>query len=322
MTKVKYYYNTHTLKYEKVEVSITRKAYRIIGFLAAVAVFSAIVISIAYSYLDSPKEKRLKREIAQMELQYDILQKRMEQMEVVLSDLQERDNNIYRVVFEADPIPLEVRQAGFGGINRYRHFENFDYGKLMVSTTRKLEQLSKQLYVQSKSYDFLIDEVKNKHKMLSSVPAIQPVSNKKLKLMASGYGMRIHPIYKSAKMHYGMDFTAPTGTEIYATGDGVIKTAEADRGYGRHVVISHGYGYESLYGHMSKILVKPGEKVKRGHVVGLVGNTGISTAPHVHYEVHKNGRPVNPVYFYFNDLSPMEYQQMLEISSQANQSFD
>lgn len=322
MTKVKYYYNTHTLKYEKVEVSISRKAYRIIGFLAAVAVFSAIVISIAYSYLDSPKEKRLKREISQLELQYDILQKRMQQMEVVLSDLQERDNNIYRVVFEAEPIPLEVRQAGFGGVNRYRHLDNFDYSELMVTTTKKLEQLSKQLYVQSKSYDFLINSVKNKHKMLSSVPAIQPVSNKKLKLMASGYGMRIHPIYKTAKMHYGMDFTAPTGTEIYATGDGEVKTAEADRGYGRHVVIDHGYGYESLYGHMSEIRVKPGEKVKRGQVIGLVGNSGTSTAPHVHYEVHKNGKPVNPVHFYFNDLSPAEYQQMLEISSQANQSFD
>ncbi|HEY9560287.1 MAG TPA: M23 family metallopeptidase [Anseongella sp.] len=322
MNKVKYYYNTHTLKYEKVEVSISRKAYRVIGFFAAVAVFSAIVISIAYSYLDSPKEKRLKREIAQLELQYDILQNRMQQMEVVLTDLQDRDNNIYRVVFEAEPIPLEIRQAGFGGVNRYKHLENFDYSGIMVSTTKKLEQLSRQLYVQSKSYDFLVNSVKNKHKLLASVPAIQPVANKKLKRMASGYGMRIHPIYKTAKMHYGMDFTAPRGTEIYATGDGTIEKAETDRGYGSHVVIEHGYGYESLYGHMSKILVKRGQKVKRGQVIGLVGNSGVSTAPHVHYEVHKNGKPVNPVHFYFNDLSAPEYQQMLQISSQANQSFD
>lgn len=322
MNKVKYYYNTHTLKYEKVEVSISRKAYRVVGFFAAVAVFSAIVISIAYSYLDSPKEKRLKREISQLELQYDILQNRMQQMEVVLNDLQDRDNNIYRVVFEAEPIPLEVRQAGFGGVNRNKHLESFDYGKLMTSTTEKLEQLSRQLYVQSKSYDFLVNSVKNKHKMLASVPAIQPISNKELKRAASGYGMRIHPIYKTAKMHYGMDFTAPRGTEIYATGDGVIKKAEADRGFGNHVVIQHGFGYESLYGHMSKIHVKPGQKVKRGQVIGLVGNSGSSTAPHVHYEVHKNGKPVNPVHFYFNDLSPEEYQQMLQISSQANQSFD
>src|SRR3546814_11489 len=245
MNKVKYYYNTHTLKDEKVEVSISRKAYRVIGFFAAVAVFSAIVISIAYSYLDSPKEKRLKREIAQLELQYDILQNRMQQMEVVLTDLQDRDNNIYRVVFEAEPIPLEIRQAGFGGVNRYKHLENFDYSGIMVSTTKNLEQLSRQLYVQSKSYDFLVNSVKNKHKLLASVPAIQPVANKKLKRMASGYGMRIHPIYKTAKMHYGMDFTAPRGTAIYATGDGTIEKAETDRGYGSHVVIEHGYGSRS-----------------------------------------------------------------------------
>ncbi|MFS8615783.1 MAG: M23 family metallopeptidase [Solitalea sp.] len=322
MNKVKYYYNTHTLKYEKVEVSISRKAYRVVGFFAAVAVFSAIIISIAYSYLDSPKEKRLKREISQLELQYDILQSRMQQMEVVLNDLQDRDNNIYRVVFEAEPIPLEVRQAGFGGVNRHKHLENYDYAKLMTSTTEKLEQLSRQLYVQSKSYDFLVNAARDKHEMLASVPAIQPISNKELKRAASGYGMRIHPIYKTKKMHYGMDFTAPRGTEIYATGDGVIRKAEADRGFGNHVVIQHGFGYESLYGHMSKILVKPGQKVKRGQVIGLVGNSGSSTAPHVHYEVHKNGKPVNPVHFYFNDLTPEEYQQMLQISSQANQSFD
>lgn len=322
MGKVKYYYNSHTLKYEKVEVSTVKKIFRVIGFLAAVAVFSGIVISLAFSSMESPKEKRLKREISQMALQYDILQKKLGQMETVLGDLQDRDDNIYRVIFEADPIPPEIRQAGFGGINRYKHLESYDNGQLMATTTQKLDKLSKQIYVQSRSYDELVKAVKDKSEMLASVPAIQPISNKDLKRMASGYGIRIHPIYKTSKMHYGMDFTAPEGTDIYATGDGIVRTSAVDRGHGRHVIINHGYGYQTLYGHMSKILVSPGEKVKRGQVIGKVGNSGTSTGPHLHYEVHKNGKPTNPVSFYFNDLSPEEYEKMLELASRPGQSFD
>jgi murein DD-endopeptidase MepM/ murein hydrolase activator NlpD len=321
--KVKYFYNTNTLKYEKVEISIGKKLLRVLGYLASVAVFASIVIMLAYSYLDSPKEKQLKREIEQLTLQYDLLKDRLKVMEVVLNDLEDRDDNIYRVIFEAEPIPSDIRKAGYGGVNKYKALETFDYSDLMIETSKKLDRIAKQMYVQSKSYDELLKEVKNKNKLLASIPAIQPISNKRLRAMASGFGYRIHPIYKTSKMHTGMDFTAPTGTPIYATGDGVIAEADGSgRGYGKHVVISHGYGYRTLYGHMSRIVARAGQSVKRGEIIGYVGSTGTSTAPHLHYEVRKNNKPINPINFYYNDLTPQEYELMLEMSQRANQSFD
>ncbi len=321
--KIKYFYNTHTLKYEKVELSLTKKILRVIGYLASVAVFASIVMIIAYTYIDSPKEKRLKREIEQLTLQYDLLEDRLKIMEVVMTDLQDRDDNIYRVIFEAEPISSDVRKAGFGGVNRYKSLESYDYSEIMISTTEKLDRVAKQMYVQSKSYDELLKEVKNKNKLLASIPAIQPISNKRLKAFASGFGYRIHPIYKTSKMHTGMDFTAAIGTPIYATGDGYVSTADAGgRGYGNHVVINHGYGYQTLYAHMSRIKARRGQSVKRGEIIGYVGNTGTSTAPHLHYEVRKGGRPINPINFYYNDLKPAEYETMLKISQTANQSFD
>lgn len=321
--KVKYFYNTHTLKYEKVELSIGRKLLRVTGYLASVAVFASIVMILAYTYIDSPKEKRLKREIENLTLQYDLIKDRMKIMEVVLNDLEDRDDNIYRVIFEAEPIGNDVRKGGYGGINKYKALEGYDYSEIMIESTKKLDQVAKQMYVQSKSYDDLLKEVKNKNKLLASIPAIQPVANRKLKAMASGYGYRIHPVYKTSKMHTGMDFTAKIGTPIYATGDGYVITADGSgRGYGNHVVINHGYGYQTLYGHMSRIKIRRGQSVKRGEVIGFVGNTGTSTAPHLHYEVRKGGRPINPVNFYYNDLTPLEYEKMLEISATANQSFD
>ena len=241
----------------------------------------------------------------------------------MLKDIQERDNTIYRVIFEAEPIPVSIREAGYGGVDRYNKLRDYYNADLIVDVTKKVDQLSKQLYVQSKSYDEVWQLVKNKANMLSSIPAIQPVSNKDMTRVASGYGWRIHPIYKTEKLHTGMDFTAPVGTEIYATGNGTVVKVEKDgRGYGNNVIINHGYGYQTLYGHMSKFSVRPGQKVKRGDLIGSVGNTGTSTGPHLHYEVHKNGNPVNPVNFYYNDLSPEEYAKMLEISSQAGQAFD
>ncbi|MBP7438529.1 MAG: M23 family metallopeptidase, partial [Bacteroidia bacterium] len=233
------------------------------------------------------------------------------------------DNTIYRVIFEAEPIPQSVREAGFGGAERYRNLRSDYNGELLVDVTKRIDKLSKQLYVQSKSFDEVWDLVKNKNNMLATIPAIQPVANKDLTRVASGYGMRIHPIYKTEKMHTGMDFTSPVGTEIHATGNGVVNKVEYDgRGYGNNVIISHGFGYQTLYGHMSKILVRPGQKVSRGDLIGYVGNTGTSTGPHLHYEVLKGGKPVNPVNYYYNDLTPEEYQTMLEISSKAGQSFD
>ena len=323
MPKAKYYFNTHSLKYEKVVIPWGKRILRVLGFLATAIVFSVVIVAIAYAYLDSPKEKQLKREISQLNLQYELLQQRFDEVGLVLSDLQHRDDNIYRVIFEAEPIPSTVREAGFGGVDRYKSLEGYESAELMVATSRKLDRLTKQLYVQSKSFDEIVELAKNKSHMLASIPAIQPVSNKDLTRRASGYGYRIHPIYKTTKMHEGMDFTAPVGTDIYAAGNGVVKVVEYDsRGYGNHVIISHGFGYETLYGHMSKIKVRPGQKLNRGDVIGVVGNTGTSTAPHLHYEVIKQGKKINPINFFYNDLTAEEYEKMIEISAQSNQSFD
>ena len=296
---------------------------RFLSFAATGLVFAALGILIAYNTIDSPKEKQLEREIERMKLDYDLVNQRLQQMSVVLEDLQDRDDNIYRVVFEAEPIPDEVRKAGFGGVNRYSRYKDFENRDLLTETMRRTDILSKQLVIQSKSYDEILGMIRNKAAMLACIPAIQPVSNKELKRMASGYGYRTDPIYKTTKFHAGMDFAAAVGTEIYATGDGVIMRADADAsGYGNHVRINHGYGYMTLYGHMSKIMVRQGQRVKRGDVIGLVGNTGKSVGPHLHYEVHKNGEAINPVNFYYNDLSPEDYARMIEMSGTENQSFD
>jgi len=323
MSKVKFYYNTKSLKYEKVQVRVWDRIKKALYFLATGLVFATLTIFIAYSYFDSPKEKKLKREIEELAYQYELVNTRLGQVATVLEDLQERDDNIYRVIFEAEPIPNDIRKAGFGGVDRYRDLEGYANSRLMVETTQKLDKISKQLYIQSKSFDEVVRMAKNKEIMLAAIPAVQPISNKELKRMASGFGYRTHPIYKTEHFHAGMDFAATTGTEIYATGDGIVERADdGAQGYGNHVVINHGYGYQTLYGHMSKFKVRAGQKVKRGDIIGLVGSTGTSTAPHLHYEVIKNGNKINPVNFYYNDLSPSEYEQMIEISSRASQSFD
>ncbi|OUV69983.1 MAG: peptidase M23 [Flavobacteriales bacterium TMED123] len=323
MAKIKYYYDTKTLRYKRIELSPFDKLKRSLTFISASAFAGFIMLVLLFQFFDSPKEKRLKNEIENLLVQYDILNKKMTQIDLVLDDLQERDDNIYRVIFEADPIPSTIRKAGFGGVNRYKDIRNFSNAELVVEAAKKADKLSKQLYIQSKSFDDLIELAKNKADMLASIPAIQPIENKDLKRMASGYGYRIHPIYKIRKLHTGMDFTAPQGTPIYATGDGKVgKVRRSRKGYGNHVVIDHGYGYQTLYAHMSKYIVYRGQKVKRGEVIGYVGSTGTSVAPHLHYEVIKNKRKINPVNFYYNDLSPEEYDKMLEIASQKNQSFD
>lgn len=320
---VKYRYNTQTLSYEKVDKTAKDRIIRILSIVMSGLVFSAIALFISYTYIDSPKEKQLKRENEQLSLQYKLLQKRTNDLSQVLSDIQHRDDNIYRVIFEAEPIPYNIRRAGLGGVNRYKHLENLNNSELVIESAKKIDLLEKQLYVQSKSFDEVFEMAKQKEKMLSSIPAIQPVSNKELKRMASGYGNRIHPIYKTQMFHAGMDFTAPTGTEIYATGNGKVKEVKrSNRGWGNHVIIDHGYGYETVYAHMSDFNVREGQTINRGEIIGYVGNTGTSTAPHLHYEVHKNGKPVNPVNFYFNDLSPEQYDAMINLSSAANQSFD
>lgn len=292
-------------------------------FLSASAFFATIMLIAFFNFFDSPKEKMLIREIDNMTLQYELMNQKLSQISAVLDNVQDRDDNIYRVIFEADPIPKSIRKAGIGGVNRYEKLDGYTNSELIISTSQKLDQIAKQLYIQSKSFDEVIELATKKSDMLASIPAIQPVTNKELKRLSSGYGRRIDPYYKKPKFHYGVDFSAPKGTPIYATGNGTIKkTKKSRRGFGNHLVIDHGYGYESLYAHMQKYIVRKGQKVKRGDLIGYVGNSGKSTAPHLHYEVHKDGRKVNPAYYFHNDLTPEEFDRMLELAAQENQSFD
>lgn len=319
MAKAKYRYNQHTLSYDKIELTLRKRIWKSFIFLGASLVVGVMLYGLTYSFIDSPKEKQLKRDNAQMQAQYNILNKKLDQLATVLGDIQHRDDNIYRVIFEAEPIAKEIREAGFGGINRYKELEGYNDSELIIKTAGKLDKLSKQLYIQSKSFDEVFDMAKKKEEMLAALPAIQPVQTDRI----HGYGNRMHPVLKYPKFHAGMDFTAPTGTPIYATGNGkVSKIERKTSGYGNSVQIDHGYNYVTLYGHMSKINCTEGQTVQRGDVIGYVGNTGLSSGPHCHYEVRKNGHPVNPVNYYFNDLTPAEYAIMVEMASQPTQSMD
>lgn len=319
MAKTKYRYNQHTLSYDKIELTLKDKLFKSSIFVGLGLVIGVFIYALAYTYIDSPKEKQLKMENAQLQTQYVILNKKLDQFSKVLDDVQHRDDNIYRVIFEAEPIASDIRKAGFGGVNRYKELEGYTDSELIIKTSENLDKLSKQLYIQSKSFDDVFEMAKTKEKMLAALPAIQPVQTERI----HGYGNRIHPILKYVKFHAGMDFTAPTGTPIYATGNG--KVTQADRkmsGYGNLVKIDHGYGYTTRYAHMSKFNCKVGQKVKRGDVIGYVGNTGLSSGPHCHYEVRKNGESLNPVNYYFNDLTPEEYAKMVEMANSPTQSMD
>ncbi len=323
MSKVKFRYNPDTLSYDKIEKGFNYYLKRFVLHI----LFSAIlgfVFFLAYTYLlDSPREKRLIRENARLTTQIELINKKFDQVELVLEDIQLRDENIYRVIYQADSIPNSIRKAGFGGINRYKDLEDLDDAELVINTSQKLDVIMKQMYVQSKSFDEIVDLAKRKEELIRATPAIMPISNKDLKRTASGWGFRIHPIYKTRKFHYGMDFTASTGTDVYATGDGeVSKITQNKTGYGNRIEIDHGFGYRTLYAHLDGFNVKLGQKVKRGDVIGYVGNTGTSTAPHLHYEVMVRNQKVNPSHYYFNDLSADEYEEMIRISSNSNQTFD
>ena len=325
MAKVKYIYDSDTLSYRKIE----RKKGKRLGMfmLALTGIFLAgFLIHILYLNLpqiETPKEKSLKRELSNMQLQYDILNKQMTQIEGVLADIEDRDNNIYRLYFEANPIPEEERRAGFGGINRYKKFEGYDNSQLIINSNKRMDIIKKQLVVQSTSLDEIAVLAEEKEKLLAAIPAIQPVKNEDLSRIASGYGWRSDPFTKARKFHYGMDFTSPRGTPIYATGDGVIVRADSgSSGYGNHIRIDHGYGYTSLYAHLYKYNVKKGQRVKRGDVIGFVGSTGRSQAPHLHYEIFKDGDRINPINFYYGNLSAEEFNEILIKSQQENQSLD
>lgn len=325
MSKVKYYYDSETLSYRKIERKKGRKFGLFFLYLIA-SLLSGFVLLLLYINLpniETPKERALKRELSQMELQFELLNRKMNQAEIVLEQIAERDNNIYRVYFESDPIPEEQRKAGFGGVNRYKDLEGFDNSKLIINTSKKLDILTKQIVVQSKSLDQIAVLATNKQKLLEAIPAIQPVKNEDLTRMASGYGYRTDPFTKTTKFHFGMDFTAPRGTPIYASGNGKVTRADnTAAGYGNHIRIDHGFGYESLYAHLFKYNVREGQKVKRGDLIGFVGSTGRSEAPHLHYEVFKDGERINPINFYYGNLTHEEFAKMLQASQLENQSLD
>jgi murein DD-endopeptidase MepM/ murein hydrolase activator NlpD len=285
--------------------------------------FLLLIIYLNIPYIETPREKALKRELSNMELQFELLNKKMVQAQTVLSEIETRDNAIYRVYFEANPISEEQRKAGFGGVNRYKNLEGFDNSNLIISTSKKIDVLTKQIVVQSKSLDEIAGLAEEKEKLLKAIPTIKPVKNEDLTRMASGYGYRSDPFTKARKFHRGMDFTAPRGTPVYATGNGIVKRADRrSSGYGRHVRINHGFGYISLYAHLYKYVVKRGQKVKRGDLIGFVGSTGRSQAPHLHYEIIKDGKRVNPLNFYYGNLSPEEFAELLKVAGQENQSLD
>lgn len=323
MSKVKYYYDSDSLSYRKIERKKGTTLKYAFTFLLASALFGFLFVFLASQYVQSPKERALARELQHMELQYQLLNKKMDEAQSVLANVEERDNAIYRLYFEANPIPEEQRRAGFGGINRYKDLEGFDNSKLIIETNKRMDILQKQIVVQSRSLDEIAVLAENKEKFLASIPAIQPVNTEDLNRMASGYGYRTDPFTKVRKFHFGMDFTAQRGTPIYATGDGVVVRADNSAiGYGNHIRIDHGYGYVSLYAHLYKYNVRINQKVERGDLIGFVGSTGRSEAPHLHYEVFKDDERINPINFYYGNLSPEEYGRLLERASLENQSLD
>ncbi len=323
MPRTKYKFNHETLSFDRIRLGLRQTFLRLFGYFVASLLLAGIYGFIFMFVFDSPQEKALKREIAQLTLQYELMNREMENVEKVLVHLQETDDNLYRTIFETEPLPSSYRNGGIGGVNRYQELEGFSNSELVIETARRLDRIRKKVYVQSESFDELIAYAKEKEEMLSSIPAIQPISNKDLKRTASGFGYRIHPIYKISKFHSGMDFTAPTGTDVFATGNGVIKEVKsARRELGNHIVIDHGFGFETVYAHLDGFNVRVGQKVKRGDVIGFVGSTGLSTAPHLHYEVLVNGSHTDPAMYYFNDLTPEEYERMLEISGKSGQTFD
>ncbi|CAI8287555.1 MAG: M23 family metallopeptidase [Flavobacteriaceae bacterium] len=325
MSKVKYYYDPETLSYRPIEITNKKRISNVVLFILASFVFglSSLLILLNSDWINTPAEISQKRALENYELQFEILSKKLNQIEAVVENIEERDNNIYRVYFEASPIPEEQRRAGFGGVNRYKNLEGYDNSDLIINTTKRLDVLSKQTVVQSRSLDEIERLAENKAELIEAIPSIQPIKNQDLTRMASGYGYRTDPFTKKRRFHYGMDFSARKGTPIYATGNGVVKRADnRSSGYGRHIRIDHGFGYISLYAHLSKYNVRRGQRVKRGDIIGYVGNTGRSVGPHLHYEIFKDKKKINPLNFYYGNLSQKEFDALLTQSRLENQSMD
>ena len=321
--RTKYKFNPESLSFDKVKLSVKSVLIRSFAYFIG-SVFIAVIYWLLFAVLfDSPKEKLLKREIEQMSIQYDLMNKEMGNVEKVLDDIQQTDDNLYRTIFGAEPVPATVRRVGEGGVNRYTNLEGYSNSQLVIESAGRLNRIQRQLYLQSKSFEEIVQMVQNKEDMLRAIPAIMPISNKDLTRTASGFGLRMHPIYKIVRFHYGMDFTAPLGTDVYATGDGTVSVVQSSqRGLGKHITIDHGFGYTSTYAHLNDFNVRRGQKVRRGDIIGYVGNTGTSVANHLHYEIKLNENYVDPVNYYFEDLTPDEYDRMIGIASKTGQSFD
>ena len=325
MSKVKYYYDSENLAYRKIKTRKRKKFGVVVLFLVASALFGLLsfVILLNTPYFETPKDRLLAREIENLKLNYAILNKKMDQANGVVDAIEERDNSIYRAYFNKVAIPDSIRKAGLPGINRYKTLEGYDNSQLVMNTTKRIDVLNKELVIQSKSLDEILKLADAKSDFLSAIPAIQPVRNENLKRLASGFGYRTDPFTKVKKMHEGMDFTAKIGTPIFATGDGVVTKADnSASGFGNHIVIRHGFGYETLYAHLSKYNVRAGQHVKRGDITGYVGSTGRSEGPHLHYEVHKDQKVVNPLNFYYGNISAVEYVAIAHLANQENQSLD
>ena len=325
MSKTKYYFDKDNLEFIPIKRTNLNKLYNLLLFLISSIIFGGFitVLLLNTEFIDTPQELIQSREIKNYELQLKVLNKKLEQVESTLANVEKRDNNLYRVYFEASPIPEAQRKMGFGGINRYDYLNGYENSDLIIGTTERIDILTKELVIQSKSLDEIELLAKNKESLLSSIPTIQPISNSDLKRMASGFGWRTDPFTKKRKRHWGMDFSAERGSPIYATGDGEISRADnRAAGFGNHVRIDHGFGYISIYAHMDKISIRKGNKVKRGDIIGYVGSSGRSVAPHLHYEITKDGRKINPINFYYGNLSPGEFDTLITQASQENQSLD
>ncbi|HEX4876015.1 MAG TPA: M23 family metallopeptidase [Chitinophagaceae bacterium] len=323
MKKIKYYYNTNTLRYEKLETPLRVKLLRVFGFIAAAFVTAALISYAAFQFVGSPREKILQQQNEDLKDTYRQLRDRIESLQQQMKELEKRDNDVYRAIFEANPVPDSARAKELETKLEIESVKRLKDNQLVASITNTLNSLTSRIETQKKSYDEVEQLVKNKEQLLARTPAIQPVSNKDLNRIASGFGYRIDPVYKTTKMHAGLDFSAPQGTPIYATADGTITTSgNTGNGYGNHVIINHGFGYETLYGHMVRVKARNGQAVKRGEVIGWVGSTGKSTGPHCHYEVHKYGEKIDPIYFFYNDLTPEQFDMILKKAAASNQSLD
>ncbi|HNV29534.1 MAG TPA: M23 family metallopeptidase [Cyclobacteriaceae bacterium] len=323
MARIKYYYDTETCKYERIKTSTGDIVLNTLGILSLTVAMAVGLLILYSSYFESPKELILKNEVKELEFYYENLEAEVERLHKQLSNMEYRDDNIYRVVLGAEPIDKSIREAGVGGTDRYEDIrdKNIIHEDIIVKLNESVDNLRRKIYIESKSQDDVVDLAESKEKLFAAIPAIQPVANKQLIALASGFGLRIHPIYKVKKMHTGIDFAAAIGTPIYATADGVIDKLDVSfSGYGKMLEIDHGFGYRTRYAHMHGFAVRQGQKVKRGDLIGYVGDTGLSTAPHLHYEVFVNGIHANPVHYFFNDLNPAEYEKIIELASIENQS--